>query len=62
MTNHATQTTHITLAGNFRPEWKQLLDAVGDVTHVDYDPANDAAAADAAREFVQAVLELSESK
>ena len=60
-----TQTTHITLAGNFRPEWKQLLDAVSDVTHVthvDYDPANDAAAADAAREFVQAVLELSESK
>ena len=41
--------TKITLAGNFRPEWNQLVDALsGDEVH-------DSVVADAASEFVEAV-------
>lgn len=47
---------HVSLSGNFNPEWRQLIDAVGNIDDIDY--SNDANIADAAREFVQAVLEM----
>jgi len=49
----------ITLSGNFRPEWKQLVDAVsGD----DDDGVHEANVADAARELVECVLYVTKGK
>lgn len=54
-------TIFVELSGNFAPEWRQLLDAVtGENTYGDEPEVLDASIADAAREFVQAVLEFNE--
>jgi hypothetical protein len=45
---------HIKLAGNFAPEWRQLVDAIRG------DGVNDANIADSAREFVDCVMHLSQ--